>query len=470
MFLLTGTLTVNPSTQLWFDKPAQAFTESCPLGNGRLGAMVFGDPGKERVILNESTMWSGSPQDADRQDAVKVLPRIRELLLAGENRKAQDLLQRNFICKGPGSGSGAGKDGPYGCYQVFGTLEIDQPAAPTTDYRRILDLDTAVSTIDYRQGDIAYHREAFVSAPAQVVVYRFTASKPGSLSFAARLSRQENAAVTTDGSDLVLKGQLQSGNPAYEGVRFEGRLRVVADGSITASGDALDVSGATQATVYFSAGTSLADAEFQSHVLARLNAATRLPYTALKRDHIADYGAFFHRVSLHLPEGPSARLTTPQRLVAGAKGESDPSLASLYFNYGRYLLISSSRPDSPLPANLQGIWAEELATPWNGDFHLDINVQMNYWPAEVCNLSDCHRPLLNFIPKLVANGRKTAKAYYGARGWVAHVVTNPWCFTSPGESATWGSTCSGGGWLCEHLWSTMRSPVIGITLGRLIPL
>ncbi|HLK16879.1 MAG TPA: hypothetical protein VKT78_18870, partial [Fimbriimonadaceae bacterium] len=214
----------------------------------------------------------------------------------------------------------------------------------------------------------------------------------------------------------------------------------------------IHVSGGSEATILFSGSTDLADPQYEAHIRARLEAAARQPYASLRRAHIADYQRFFRRVSLTLPEGPSARAETPRRLVATAEGESDPSLAALYFNFGRYLLISSSRPDSPLPANLQGIWAEELQTPWNGDFHLDINVQMNYWPAEVCNLSDCHRPLLQFIPKLVPNGRKTARAYYRAKGWVAHVVTNPWLFTSPGEGASWGSTVSGGGWLCEHLW------------------
>ncbi len=443
---------IDPANQLWFTTPAHAFTESCPLGNGRLGAMVFGDPTAERVVLNESTVWSGSPQDADREDAYKVLPEIRRLLIAGENAKAQELLQSNFVCKGPGSGSGGSKDGPYGCYQILGNLEISQQGSEFTNYRRILDLDTAVASIDYDRDGNSFHREAFVSAPAQVIVYRFTSQIPRRLALAVRVSRPENAIPSVQEHDLILNGQLKSGNPTYEGVRFRGRVRVVTDGSIGVDSDSLQVSNASSATIFVSAGTSMFDPRFEGHVKARLDEAAGRSYASLKSAHIVDHRRFYRRVTLALPEGPSAHRPTLDRLKAAAKGEDDPSLAALYFNFGRYLLIGSSRPDSPLPANLQGLWAEELLTPWNGDFHLDINVQMNYWLSETCNLSDCQMPLLRFIPQLVANGHKTAWAYYRAPGWVAHTITNPWLFTSPGEGAGWGSTCTCGAWCCEHLW------------------
>src|SRR5579871_3522812 len=214
--LLTGQPAVNPSTQLWFSQPAHGFTESCPLGNGRLGAMVFGNPVDEHVVLNESTMWSGSPQDADREDAYKVLPEIRALLLAGENRKAQELLQANFICKG--SGSALGKSSPYGCYEVFGFLDIHGPPGEVSDYRRVLDLDTAATTIDYRQGDSSFHREAFASAPAQIVAYRYSATKKGALDLYIKLSRPERGLVTVTGTDLEIAGELQSGRPDAKGV------------------------------------------------------------------------------------------------------------------------------------------------------------------------------------------------------------------------------------------------------------
>lgn len=439
----------DPALTVWSTTPATKFFESSPLGNGRLGAMVFGGVEHERVVLNESTMWSGSPQDADQEDAVKVLPEIRRLLLEGSNAEAQALLQKNFVCKGPGSGGEA-----YGSYQVFGDLTIDTPDKQFSDYKRVLDLDTAVATVTYRVGETQFKRESFVSAPAQAIVYRLTADKKGKITFNTALSRAERASVHVDpAGDIIISGELRSGNPDIPGVKFGGCLRVVAKGGKTTADDkGVHIEGANEATLYFSAGTSMFDPNFADHAKAHVAEAAAVGFSQLARDHVKDYQKFFHRVHLDLPQGPSESKPTIERMAASAEGQEDPSLAALYFNFGRYLLIGSSRPNSPLPANLQGIWAEELHTPWNGDFHLDINVQMNYWLAETTNLSDCHQPLLDFIPKLVANGEKTAKAYYGAHGWVAHVITNPWLFTSPGEGAQWGSTTTGAAWLCEHLW------------------
>jgi len=439
----------NPATTLWTDAPARAFYESSVLGNGRLGAMVFGGVGHERVVLNESTMWSGSPQDADREDARRVLPKIRELLLKGDNEEANRLVQANFVCKGPGSGGRK-----YGCYQTFGDLLIDSPEREFTDYRRVLDLDRAVATTSYRSSGVGYIREAFVSAPANAVVYRYRADRKGMITFDARLARPERAQGGADGLDYTIQGALDSGDDVVPGVRFFGRLRVIAKGGrVTTDRRGLHVVGADEATLVFSAGTSLFDPDYEARTKARIDAATKRNFDVLERESVRDHQRYFRRVDLQLAEGPSARKTTLARLEAVRDGEEDPSLAALYFNFGRYLLIGSSRPDSPLPANLQGIWAEELKTPWNGDFHLNINVQMNYWPAEVANLSDCHRPLLDFVPRLVQNGRKTAKAYYGADGWVVHTITNPWLFTAPGEGASWGSAITSGAWLCEHLWN-----------------
>jgi len=415
--------------------------------------MVFGGVEHERVVLNESTMWSGSPQDADRTEAHETLPEIQRLLLAGENKKAQELLQSSFICKGAGSGNGNGKDVPFGCYQVFGNLHIETPGAKPENYRRVLSLDRAVATVEYDEGGVHFRREAFVSARDQVIVYHFTADKKGRIDFSATLDRPDRGAAGEDQADLILQGQLVSGNPSVEGVKFNGRLRAVAkSGTVSTNGAAIHVQGADEATLIFSAGTSMFDPDFAAHAKEAVDRAAKRTYDGLRSRHESDHRGFYRRVHIDLPCGASAGMPTLDRLKAVAKGEDDPSLAALYFNYGRYLMIGSSRPDSPLPANLQGIWAEETQTPWNGDFHLDINVQMNYWPVEAANLSDCHLPLLKFISQLVPNGRKTAKAYYNAPGWVAHVITNPWHFTSPGEGASWGSTSSGGAWLCEHLW------------------
>lgn len=442
-----------PSNLLWFSHQAEHFTESCALGNGRIGAMIFGRPNGERVVLNESTMWSGSEQEADRLDAAVALPQIRDYLLKGENRKAQEHLQHHFICAGEGSGRGAGSNVPFGCYQVFGDLNITGLSVEATDYRRDLHLDTAITTISYKANGCTFNREAFVSAPAQVFVYRFTASKKGQISFTAALDRPERSTSRVEGDEFVIAGSLASGIAGKEGVSFVGRLKAITKGGTTATdAKGIHISNADEVTLYFSAGTNMLDAGYAVHAKQRMEKASGRSFVDLRQEHVKDYQKFYNRVKLELPAGPSADRPLAERLDANTKGENDPSLDALYFNYGRYLLISSSRPDSPLPANLQGIWAEEIQTPWNGDFHLNINVQMNYWPAETTNLSDCHQPLLQFIPKLVPNGQKTAKAYYNAKGWVAHVITNPWHFTSPGEGAEWGSTLTGGAWLCEHLW------------------
>lgn len=440
---------LDPNLTIWSDKPASRFFESSVLGNGRIGAMVFGGVSKERVVLNESTMWSGSPQDADREGASQYLPEIRRLLLQGDNAAAEDLLYKHFVCKGGGSGSPA-----YGCYQTFGDLIVESADAQATDYRRVLDLDRSVATVEYRVGDTRFTRSAFVSAPANVFVYRYRASKPGQISFDAKLARSEKASTRTDGQDFLIYGGLESGNPAIKGLQFNGRLRVLTDGgSVRTDSQGVHVRDADTATLVFSAGTSMFDANFASSVGKWIDGATAAGYDRLERDAVKDHQRFFRRVKIDLPKSPNSGKPTIQRLIAMAEGVDDPSLAALYFNFGRYLMIGASRPNSPLPSNLQGIWAEEIHTPWTGDFHLDVNVQMNYWPAETTNLSDCHRPLIDFIGRLVPNGEKTAKAYYAADGWVTHAITNPWLFTSPGESANWGSVCTTGAWLCEDVWN-----------------
>lgn len=454
--LAAGAMVPNfdPAHTLWFKKPASHFTESCPMGNGRLGAMVFGGVAKERVVLNESTVWSGSPQDADREEAHKVLPELRRLLIAGENEKAQQLLQREFVAKGPGSSFGGAKDGPFGCYQILGNLELEFPwSAGEADYVRSLDLNRGVTHIRHNSNGAEIERESFVTAPGKVTVYRIKTGKAKQISFKANLTRGERISTKEDGGDLVMFGALASGFPGRDGVRYEGRLRVVTKGgSQSITGKGIEVKGADEAVLLFTANTSMFEADPAAKTKKDLDAAAKQSYDKLLRDHVKDHQSFYRRSILTLPTTEASQLSTPERLVAQAKGGSDPALSALVYHFGRYLLIGSSRPDSPLPANLQGIWAEELQTPWNADFHININLQMNYWLAETTNLGDCAKPLMKFIPKLVPNGRKTAKAYYDARGWVAHVIANPWHFTSPGEGADWGSTSSGAGWLSQHLW------------------
>ncbi len=596
----------DSTTTLWFDKPGASFQQSLPLGNGRIGAMVFGGVNEERIVLNESSVWSGSPENADRPDAHKVLPEIRRLLLEGKNVEAEKLVNANFTCDGAGSGSGNGANVPFGCYQVLGNMHlrfsdgtgfsearctsgqrayfesqevgsssdgdletkwclihggkpvqwqidagrelqpghyaltsaedvpgrdprtwklegskdgvswslldehqdetvfqqrhqeknytIGQPAscryfrftfqpnpgvehfqiaeiriqgveAPgkgsplgVEKYRRELDLATATARVEFERDGVRFERRHFVSAPDQVFVSHLTASRRGALSFEVSLDRPERFTTTCEGPDqLLMTGTLNDGRGG-KGVSYATRLRVVArGGTVTAHTNRIAVAGADEVTLLVSAATDFrgfAGRQLKDPVAASksdLDQATGQGWNKLSREHVRDFRRWFDRVELRLPETANSPLPTEQRLALFAERAPDPALASLYFNFGRYLLISSSRPGG-LPANLQGIWAQEIQTPWNGDWHLDINVQMNYWPAEVCNLSELHQPMHQLIASLVEPGRKTAKAYYNSRGWVAHVITNPWGFTSPGESASWGATVSGSAWLCEHLW------------------
>lgn len=447
---------------LWYRQPAREWVESLPLGNGRLGASIFGGVEEERVVLNEGTLWSGGKEDADRPDAAQYLPEIRRLLLAGKNVEAEKLVYEHFTCQGRGSGRARGLNLPYGSFQLLGNLRLRfaRPAATVTNYRRDLDLTEAVASIEFEQDGVKYRREAFISAPDQVMVVRLTANRPGRISFDATMDRPERFAVASVGAnELLMSGQLNNGVDG-KGMKYAARLRVInRRGEVSATGQAVSVRGAdevillwTAATDYMGfAGRRTADPLAAS---ARdLAKAAARSYAALLTAHRADYRRYFNRVDLRLgPDNAEASgLPTPERIRAAAAGAADPALAALYFQYGRYLLISSSRPGG-VPANLQGIWADTLETPWNGDWHLNVNVQMNYWPAEVANLSELHEPLFSLIDSLREPGARTAKLYYNARGWVAHVITNPWGFTAPGEGASWGSTTTGSAWLCQHLW------------------
>lgn len=449
----------SPETTIWLRAPAKDFTASSPMGNGRLGGMMFGGVDQERIVLNESSVWSGSRQDADREDAHKVLPEIRRLLLEGKSVEAEALVDANFTCKGKGSGGGA-----YGCYQVLGNLHLAFAGGatnlPVEHYRRELDLNEAVTRLQFTRGDVTFTREMFVSAPDEVMVLRLNANRPGQISFVVSLDRPERFATVAEGNDgLLMTGQLDNGVDG-KGVRYAARVRVLNRGGVASvRGTSLEVSKANEVILLIAAASDyqgFAGRQLKDPLAAtrnELNQAARKSYKALREAHVADFSKFFRRVSLHLgPANPEVTSkSTPERIHALKNGASDPALSALYFNFGRYLLISSSRPGG-LPANLQGIWAEEIDTPWKGDWHLDVNVQMNYWPAETCNLSDLHQPLFALIDSLQEPGARTAREYYAARGWVAHVITNPWGFTSPGESANWGAANSGSAWLCQHLW------------------
>lgn len=444
--------------------PGAHLVEGTPLGNGRLGATLLGGVAEERIVLNESGMWSGSPQDADRPDAHLALPEIRRLLLEGKNHEAEKLVNTHFTCAGAGSGQGRGANVPYGSYQLLGHLRLTfmhaSASAPATNYVRTLDLAEALARMVYTQNGVTFTREAFVSQPGEAFLLRLTADRPGQIAFDARLERPERAKASTAAGGLELRGQLNDGHNGERGVRYAARLAVRnRGGTVTAEGDVVRVRDADEVVLLVTAATDIKSfagrpvEDARATAAADLRAIAARDYADARREHIAAYRRWFDRVELNLGAGDAAaaQRSAPERAAAFFAGGRDPDLAALCFNFGRYLLISSSRPGG-LPANLQGIWADTIDTPWNGDWHSNVNVQMNYWPAETTNLSELHEPMFAFIGSLREPGMRTAKAYYNARGWVAFLLGNPWGFTSPGESASWGATVSCSAWLCQHLW------------------
>lgn len=455
-----------PTTNAWQNSPG--WVQALPVGNGRLGAMIYGGVEEERVQLNEETLWSGEPDDADDPNAPRALPEIRRLLFEGKYAQAQQMALERFVCRGAGSGHGNGANVPFGCYQMLGDLRLYFPDhREPRDYSRELDLRNAIVRVEYRVGDVTYTREHFASAPDNVLVIRISASSPGGLNLSASLSRPEYARVSGEPPDqLVLFGRLYHGR----GMRYAARLRAIAEGgSVSIEGNTLHVRKADAVTLLLSAVTDYRGHEPLAESAKHLRRASRYDYSELKRRHIEDYRRLFERVTLNLGGEQACTLPTDERLERLRRGEHDPHLCALYFQFGRYLLISSSRPGN-LPANLQGIWADGIQTPWNCDYHTDINVQMNYWIAEVGNLRECHLPLIEFVDRLREPGRKTARVHYGLDGWVVHTVTNVWGFTSPGEHPFWGQFPTAAAWLCQHLWEHYLFRPDRNTLRRLYPI
>ena len=441
----------NRPLQTWFDKPAVQWEETLPLGNGRLGMTPDGGVEKEKVVLNDITLWSGSPQDANNYEAYKQLPEIRRLLSEGRNDEAQKLIDKNFVCLGPGSG------GPkWGCFQMLADLAIthhyEGGATAYQDYRRWLSLDSAMATTTLNINGVKYTREYFTSFGDDVDVIRLSASEKGKISFSVGISRPEKGDASVISHALMLGGQLDNGTDG-KGMQYLTQVRIVnTGGKQRVKGKELVVEGADEALIFISTATDFRNPDYKSLVAKNMQAALQKSYTIQKQLHVHNFRKLFGRVSVDLGTGPAESLTTDKRLAAYYQHpEEDRSLPVLFLQFVRYLSISSTRVGL-LPPNLQGLWANQVHTPWNGDYHLDVNVQMNHWPVEMSNLSELNLPLAELVRGLVKPGERTAKAYYNAEGWVAHVITNVWGFTEPGESASWGVTKSGSGWLCNNLW------------------
>ncbi len=445
---------IGPDT-LWYRQSASRWAKALPIGNGRIGGMVFGGVDSESILLSEATCWSGEPLETNnREGAADRIPAIRAALLRGEYAAAHDAI-----------GSIIGEKQNYGANLPAGGLSIVfdvEDAAPqaVNDYCRQLNLDQALTTTSYRVGETAFHRESFVSHPHQVLALRMWADTAQALSFGVSLDSGQNpsSVCMCASGDLLLQGQAHESihSDGRTGVSYAIRLRcLLEDGSLVAEKQRLQVKQANAVTVLVAIATTFTGDDPTPRTLAQIDAAACCVYEELLAAHIRDHRALYSRVRLDLGQSRSQQIPTDERLQALRRGHEDPALDALMFHYGRYLLIASSRNDSPLPAHLQGAWNDNVACRigWTCDMHLDINTQMNYWPAEVTNLSECSLPLFDWIERTLApSGRDTARTTYSLDGWVAHIVSNAWGFSAPGWSTRWGLHPTGGAWVAMHLW------------------
>jgi len=488
---------------LWYRQPASRWEEALPLGNGRLGAMVFGRVAQERLQLNEDTLWAGAPYTPDNPEALAALPRVRQLIADGSYKEATDLAGAKMMAKPLWQMS----------YGSLGDLLLTfDTAHEPSQYERRLDLETAITQTQYRTSGGDFLREAFASAPDQVIVLHLEA-KTGRIGFdlayrgprkveyaspdyagsATRLvtkqatdwfmaedagPRRADTAMAADGRDaLLITGRNEAGPDVQAGLSYALRVKVLSDGPVTVSGSGIKVADASRVTLLIAAATSYVNfADVSGDAVAKVRQqseqAAQKPYDTLKRDHVRDYQSLFKTVSLDLGRSAAAERPTDDRITAAETADettNDPALAALYFQYARYLLISSSRPGTQ-PANLQGIWNEGTNPPWNSKYTININTEMNYWPADPAGLGTCVEPLLRMVEDLAVTGAKTAKTMYGARGWVAHHNTDLWRAAAPIDGPLWGLWPCGGAWLCNTLWDHhdySRDPAV---LKRLYPL
>ena len=451
-----------PGVKLWYTHPAEKWENALPVGNGRLGAMVFGRTDEERIQLNEETYWSGGPYSTTVKDGYKALPEIRKLIFDGELIAAHRLFGRTLM----------GYPVEQQKYQSIGALVLALPArGPVQHYRHALDLDTAVATTTYEQGGVRFRRDVFVTPVDQVVVVRLSADARGQVSFSAQLRGDRNQAHSNYATDYFRMdgngsdGLIVSGKSAdYLGVagklRYQSRLRAIPrGGEMTVTDDTLTVTGADEVLLVIAAATNFVSykdvsADPGARVSAVLTSVAGRTFDQLRTAHVAEHQRLFRRVTMRLPRTTNAALPTDERLKA-VDAANDPDLAALIFQFGRYLLISSSRPGTQ-PANLQGLWNKDQNPMWDSKYTTNINTEMNYWPAEVANLSETAQPLFTMIRELTDQGADVAREHYGARGWVQHQNTDIWRVAAPMDGPNWGGFATGGAWLATHLWDHYR--------------
>ena len=438
VLVLTGASVTgqNNNLKLWYDKPADNWNEALPVGNGSLGAMIFGGVEHERIQLNEQSIWSGGNEDFVNPNAKKSLPEVRDLLFQGEYAKARVLAQRDLM----------GNKTRPSSYQTLGDLMFNfKSLGPVSDYVRELDLNNAMARVRYVSGGVTFQREIFSSFSHQVLVIHLSADRKGAISFDVSFSRPGNKAeITVSDNSISLREHVGDGH----GVKLFSKVIVKNRGGETSAKDGkVIVENADEVTLYLAADTDYWDKSFSTD--ERLARVLKQAYRTIRESQISSYQSLFNNVSVDL--GPQKNLPTNTRLLAVQRGEYDPGLIALYYQYGRYLLVSSSRPGG-LPANLQGLWADGLTPPWDADYHININIQMNYWPAEITNLSRLHLPFLHLLNRMRSDGRKTAKEMYGIDGSVAHFTTDAWEFTETYGETQWAMWPMGMAWCVQHAW------------------
>jgi alpha-L-fucosidase 2 len=437
------------ATRLWYRAPAQTWDEALPVGNGRLGAMVFGGVAEERLQLNEDTLWGGGPYDPVNPEARGALPQVRRLIEQQQYARAQALADEQVMAR-PLSQM------PY---QVLGNLTLSMNGASETgrtDYRRELDIDAAVASTHFSIDGVRYRRDVVASPDHQVIALHLSADRPGRIACHVALDSPHETSLSIANGELLLTGRNGTSHGIAGALTFVARVKVQPHGGTVRPGvDGVDVEGADAVTVLIAMATSYrrfddVSGDPLSMTQAQIAAATPLGFARLARDTALSHQRLFRRVTFDLAPGRGDDLPTDERIAAN-QAQHDPAFAALYFNYARYLLIASSRPGTQ-PANLQGIWNQHTDPPWGSKYTININTQMNYWPAHATALTECAEPLVELIRDLAITGARTARDMYGARGWVVHHNTDLWRATAPVDGAQWGLWPTGGAWLCTHLW------------------
>ena len=431
-------------TKLWYRKPAKKWLQALPLGSGRIGAMVRGEVNREVIQLNEDTVWARGPQNRNNPDSLQTIDEIRQLLAQGKVEEAHDIADMGMM--------GVSRRQPP--YQTLGELNLFFPGHNQRlyqEYHRELELETGIAKVSYRINDTVFTREIFASAADQALIVRLTADRPGQLRFGVNLFRKFDSVTETVGADTVcLDGQCGSW-----GTKFHVRLKAVLEGGKSRTlGDHIYVEDADAVTLVVTVSTDFRYEKYRKQCEAELAQASAIPYRTLRERHLEEYRPWFDRMKLSLGHHDGDGLTelpTDERLARLKNGEEDTGLTELYFHYGRYLLIASSRPGT-IPANLQGIWNDSYVPSWDSKYTININIQMNYWPAEVCNMADLQFPLFDHLDRMLPNGRETARVQYGARGFMCHHNTDLWGDTAPTDFAQAGLWQMGAAWLCFHLW------------------